>query len=331
MKYTRPIHKVLVIRFSSIGDIVLCSPVFRTLKTQKNVEVHWLTKSNFAFINEHNPFIDKIHTYSGDFKSTLAQLKSENFDLVIDLHKNLRSLRFRMSLGCPNFSFDKINFEKWVLVNFQIDLIKEPRHLVDRYFASLQKIGITNDGRGLDYFYGSETQNPIPVQKYIVYGIGGTYPTKKMPASEIIKHFANLPYPLVLLGGKTEVEAGEEISSALGDRCLNFVNQCNLHTSAKIIEEAVFLISHDTATMHIGAALNQKILSVWGATAPPLGMTPYLPTHLLDQTIALEHPNLSCHPCSKLGHQKCPKGHFKCLTDLSPDHVQPLIEKMLEK
>ena len=108
MKYTRPIHKVLVIRFSSIGDIVLCSPVFRTLKTQKNVEVHWLTKSNFAFINEHNPFIDKIHTYSGDFKSTLAQLKSENFDLVIDLHKNLRSLRFRKSLGCPNFSFDKI-------------------------------------------------------------------------------------------------------------------------------------------------------------------------------------------------------------------------------
>ncbi|WP_236971019.1 glycosyltransferase family 9 protein [Membranihabitans marinus] len=325
------LKKVLVIRFSSIGDIVLCSPVFRTLKLQKNVEVHWLTKKNNAFINAHNPYIDKIHCYDNNYKTILKGLQSEKFDLVIDLHKNLRSFRFRSQLKCPSFDFNKINIQKYILVNFQIDLIGEPRHLVDRYFKSLERIGIVNDEQGLDYFYGEETKNPITTYPYIVYGIGGTYNTKKMPTDEIIRHFGNLPYPLVLLGGKTEEAAAAEIESALGDKVINMVNQCNLHTSAKIIEEGQFLISHDTATMHIGAALNQKILSVWGATAPPLGMTPYLPPQLLHQTIALDHSSLKCHPCSKLGGDQCPKGHFKCLRDLPSEMVNPLIEEMLKK
>src|SRR5665811_97770 len=110
--------KILVIRFSSIGDIVLSSPVFRLLKLQLNAEVHWLTKSSYSFVNEHNPYIDKVHQYQDNFSEVSEKLKNENFDVIVDLHKNLRSWRFKRILGKPSLTFDKRNLEKWILVNF---------------------------------------------------------------------------------------------------------------------------------------------------------------------------------------------------------------------
>ena len=204
--------------------------------------------------------------------------------------------------------------------------MKDPVHLVNRYFQALAPLGVINDGRGLDYFYGENTLNPITEKPYIAYGIGGTYPTKKMPATEIIRHFNSLPFPLVLLGGKTEENDAAFIKQALQDRCINMVNRCDLHTTGKILEEAAYVISHDTATMHMAAAFRKRILSIWGATAPGLGMTPYLPKQFSAYSVLLEKEGLRCHPCSKLGHAKCPKGHFKCMTALEPERVQRTIE-----
>lgn len=326
-----PIHpkKVLVIRFSSIGDIVLCSPVFRLIKEQLQSEVHWLTKTNYSFINEHNPYIDKTHLYQKNFSSLTDQLNNENFDLVIDLHKNLRSWRFKQALKKPSLTFDKRNIEKWILVNLHRDWMREPRHLVDRYLNAIAPLGITDDGQGLDYFYGPATKNPVPFKNYIAYGIGGTYRTKKMPADQIVRHFSNLPLPLVLLGGKSETDASEYIQKHLGKHCVNMVNQCDLHTTGRILDDAKFVISHDTATMHMAAAFRKKILSVWGATAPELGMTPYLPKQFKENSVLLEKEDLPCHPCSKLGNAQCPKGHFKCLTDLKDEHVKIKINELL--
>lgn len=321
--------RILVIRFSSIGDIILCSPVFRLLKKELKAEVHWLTKSSFSFVNEHNPYIDQIHKFNDNFEEVVEELKLEDFDLIVDLHKNLRSWRFKRSLGITSLTFDKRNLEKWILVNFQRDYMKEPRHLVDRYLESLSSLGIKDDGEGLDYFYVPNTLNPLSVGPYIAYGIGGTYTTKKMPAEHIIRHFGELPLTLVLLGGKTEEKAAEIIKSQLGERCINMVNQCDLHTTAKILEDASYVISHDTATMHIAAAFRKKILSVWGATSPGLGMHPYLPKQFKRHSVILEKENLSCHPCSKLGNDKCPKGHFKCLTALDQEKVIQKINELL--
>ena len=323
--------KILVIRFSSIGDIILCSPVFRVLKKQLKAEIHWLTKSSYSFVNEHNPYIDHIHTIKDNIGKTLQRLKSEDYDLVVDLHKNLRSWRFKRSLGIPALTFDKRNLEKWILVNFHLNWMKEPGHLVDRYFEALQPLGIINDGEGLDYFYGPDIDNPVKIGPYIAYGIGGTYNTKKMPAEHIIRHFGELPLPLVLLGSKTEENAAEIIKSHMGDRCINMVNRCDLHTTGKILDDASYVISHDTATMHIAAAFRKRILSVWGATAPELGMYPYLPKKFEKHSVILEKENLSCHPCSKLGNDKCPKGHFKCLTALDQEKVIKKINELLQE
>ena len=132
--------KILIVRFSSIGDIVLTSPVIRCLKQQlKDVEIHYLTKENFKSVVELNPNIDKLHTFKKDLKPVLNQLKKEKFDYVIDLHKNIRSFRVKLALGCKSYSFKKLNFEKWLLVNFKINHLHK-KHIVERYLEKVENL-----------------------------------------------------------------------------------------------------------------------------------------------------------------------------------------------
>ena len=147
------LKKILIIRFSSIGDIVLTTPVIRCAKAQlKGTEIHYVTKETFKSILAHNPNIDKLHTFKEDISEVYDQLKAENFDIVIDLHKNLRSLRLKQKLGVKSYSFNKINLQKFVAVNFkQINKLPD-QHIVERYFDAIAPIGVTNDGKGLDHF-----------------------------------------------------------------------------------------------------------------------------------------------------------------------------------
>jgi ADP-heptose:LPS heptosyltransferase len=119
--------KILIIRFSSIGDIVLTTPVIRCLKQQLNAEIHYLTKPNFASILNSNPYIDKLHVLDKSLIAKAKELQPEKYDYVIDLHNNLRTLIFKTTLGVTAYAFPKLNFEKWLLVNFKINKIIPPR------------------------------------------------------------------------------------------------------------------------------------------------------------------------------------------------------------
>ena len=106
--------KILVVRFSSIGDIVLTTPVVRILKTHKNAKVHFLTKREYSSIMENNPYIDKIHLINNSVDEVKDQLFSEKFDYIIDLHNNLRSQLLRI-LKVPIKKYSKSNFKKFIL------------------------------------------------------------------------------------------------------------------------------------------------------------------------------------------------------------------------
>ena len=144
--------KILIIRFSSIGDIVLTTPVIRCIKQQlPNVEIHYLTKRNFKSILSSNPNIDKLHLLEETLSATISSLKAEKFDLIIDLHHNLRTLIIKIKLGVKSSSFDKLNWQKWLLVNLKINRMPDV-HLVDRYFATVRFLGVKNDEKALDYY-----------------------------------------------------------------------------------------------------------------------------------------------------------------------------------
>ena len=322
--------KFLVIRFSSIGDIVLTTPVVRGLKQQvENSEIHFVTKKKHLSIVISNPYIDKIHLLEENINELLDRLESEQFDYIVDLHQNFRSNRIKGRLKIPSFTFEKLNFQKFVLIQLKINRLPD-KHIVDRYMETVSVFDVKNDGEGLDFFIPEKEQfdnSQLPKlfqTGFMVFVIGGTYFTKKLPVSKIIEICNSIDFPVILLGGKNEIGAAREIDSENGENVLNLVGKLSLNESASLVRDARVVLTNDTGLMHIAAAFKKKILSFWGNTVPEFGMYPYLPH---PDSIIVEVKELKCRPCAKLGYDKCPKKHFNCMNLIPVEEVVRLIEK----
>ena len=305
--------KILVVRFSSIGDIVLTTPVVRMLKKQLNAQVHYLTKSSYVSLLKNNPYIDSVYQIENSITEVIADLKKEKYHYVIDLHSNLRTQILKFRLGMPAKSFNKLNMEKFMLTNFKLD--KMPKiHIVDRYLETVKHLGVKNDNQGLDFFLSANDKLDISIfpKNYIVFVIGGQHATKILPNEKIISIIKKVNKPVLLIGGPEDAYRGEDIAKA----CSKVVNTCGKYSilhSASLVQQATMVITHDTGMMHIAAAFNKKIYSVWGNTVPEFGMYPYLES---EQSKRIEVKGLNCRPCSKIGYDKCPKGHFKCMQEI---------------
>lgn len=304
--------KVLVVRFSSIGDIVLTTPVIRGLKnTYPEGEVHFVTKKAYTGLLDDNPYVDKIWSLEDDFNALLNDLKKEQFDVLVDLHNNLRTKRLKIGLGIKSYRLNKLNFRKWLLVNLKINRMPD-KHIVDRYMDVVKPLNVQPDNRGLDYLLMGLIKLPEGIAlpgDYICMAIGGQHETKKMPVDKIIALCRKINRTIVLIGGPEDAPAGEKIASEVG-WVRNLCGKLSIRQSALVMRDSAWVISHDTGMMHIAAALGKKVASVWGNTVPAFGMYPYKP-HPDSKIFEVE--GLSCRPCSKIGHEKCPKGHFKCM------------------
>ncbi len=179
-----------------------------------------------------------------------------------------------------SFSFQKINFQKWLLTALKINVLTK-QHIVDRYLAALQPLQVTNDGKGLDYFIpeNEEVQpEQIPLSHcagYIAIVIGATYNTKKLPLHKLKELCNRIDYPIVLLGGKEDEENGDEIARINEIKIFNACGKFSLNESADLVRKSKLVITHDTGLMHIAAAFQKPIISVWGNTVPQFGMWPY--------------------------------------------------------
>lgn len=321
--------KILIIRFSSIGDIVLTTPVVRCLHQQSGAEIHYLTKRAYLPLLEANPYLDKIFTIEKNVSEVLPDLRQEGYDCIVDLHVNLRSWQVRLALRKRAFTFNKLNFEKWLLVNFKVDTLPKV-HIVDRYLSAVAPLGVQNDGRGLDYFFpenfnpNDELFNTNHESPYIAFAIGAAHATKRLPFEKIVEICRKAKQPIVLLGGPSEFADGEKIAAESGPHVTNTCGKLSLHESAAVIRSAAKVITHDTGMMHIAAALGKEILSIWGSTVPAFGMAPYFGSGGgMDKRF--EVAGLRCRPCSKIGFGKCPKGHFKCMTE---QRTNPIVESI---
>ncbi|QSE95950.1 glycosyltransferase family 9 protein [Fulvivirga lutea] len=336
------LNKILIIRFSSIGDIVLTTPVIRNLKTQlPDAEIHYLTKKSYEGIIKHNPYIDKYHLLHDSLNETIKSLKNEKYDLIIDLHKNLRTLIIKKRLGVKSYSFDKLNRAKWLMVNLKINQLPN-KHIVERYMETLAPINISMDTLGLDYFIPEKDEVPtdwLPEthrKEYVAYAIGAQHGTKRLPLKRMIELCDKINKPIILLGGKEDTAVGESIVkfftkskvsepfeeglTELNKKSIiyNACGKYNLNQSASIIKQAKYVFTHDTGLMHIAAAFKKEIFSIWGNTIPSFGMYPYRTKFTI-----LENNKIDCRPCSKIGYEKCPKGHFKCMNNIVFDFYLP--------
>ena len=335
--------KVLILRFSSIGDIVLTTPVVRALKAQlPDVRIHYATKPAFAPLLESNPHVDQVHTLERSLPALIRQLRAERFDYLIDLHHNLRTAVIKLALrGVASRSFAKLNWQKYLLVRAKVNRLPNV-HVVERYLATVAPLGVYDDGGGLDYFipYKDEVERnwlpPTHRKEYVVYALGGKHATKRLPLPRMIELCDKINKPIVLLGGPEDRADGEEIvrfferhaGSApyeeglrqLGKKSLiyNACGQYNLNQSASVVKGARAVFAHDTGLMHIAAAFGRQIYSIWGSTTPQFGMYPYR-----TRFVVFENNRLKCRPCSKIGYSRCPLGHFKCMNELVFDFYLP--------
>lgn len=298
--------KYLIIRFSSIGDIVLTTPVIRCLKEQTGGEVHMLSKAQFKQILEPNPHLDKLHLIDKEVDEIIPELKKEAFDEVIDLHNNLRSLRVKKALGIKSSSFPKHNVQKWLLVNLKLNLLPDV-HIVDRYMQTVAHLGVKNDGKGLDYFLRPDDE--LSLEKvlpkrfsngYVAFVIGGQHEGKMCSMKKITAICKAIKKPVLLLGGPEDAEKGDAISREAGQDVFNAAGKFNLGQSAFLVKQADVVITHDTGLMHVAAAFKKKVISLWGGTVPELGMYPYLPGEG-SKILEVKHV---MRPSSKLGTRK---------------------------
>lgn len=310
--------KVLIIRFSSIGDIVLTSPVLRCLKAQvPGVELHYATKAAFADLLRFSPHVDRVHELGDDLGAFARKLKAEGFSVVVDLHHNLRSAKVKRTLGVPAYSVDKHNVRKWLLVNFKRNGAAVP-HIVTRYLDTVAPLGVHDDGLGLELHIPAERTVPLEdlpaphQQGYAVLAIGAAHATKRLPLHRLQELAGMVEGPLVLTGGPEDRDAGRSLASRIGGRVFDATGRYDLLGSASLIRGARVVIAHDSGAMHMACAFQRPVVSVWGSTVPAFGMGPYMPAHP-ERTMAAEVQGLSCRPCSKIGHDRCPKGHFHCM------------------
>lgn len=311
--------KILIIRFSSIGDIVWTTPVIRCIKQQlPNCELHFCTKAQFRFLVESNPYIDKIHYLQHLLSPLINELKDEDFDYVIDLHKKLRSFAIRLALRKPTYSYKKLTLQRFLLTKFQINLMPKGVHVVDRYMKAVEPLGVKNDRKGLDYFIKPEDEvriDTLPAgftNGYAAFVIGASKFTKKLPLHKMKELCLKIKRPVVLIGGKEDIKTATELIHSLNNQALvyNACGKYNISQSASLVKQASVVYGHDTGLTHIAAAFGKKIYSIWGGTSP-IGFEPYLADNVI-----IENNNLSCRPCSKAGLKACPKWHFKCMNDL---------------
>jgi ADP-heptose:LPS heptosyltransferase len=313
------INKILIIRFSSIGDVVLTTPVIRCLKQQMGAEIHYLIKPTFAHIIHENPYVDKIIKLKESLTDTISQLATEDYDLIIDLQKNVRSYRIAIALRVRTIRFDKLNIRKWLSVKFKWNLLPDKKHLVDRYFDALEPLGIKDDGIGLDYFIMPEdefdAQELIKGIKYQVLVLGATYFTKRIPKEKCIDIISSYPGHTLLSGGQDVADLAKELSLMFPEKVIDYCGKVGLGISAGFIKHSSKVMTGDTGLMHIAAALQKEVIVLWGNTMPQFGMSPYYGYKNKEKHINLEVSGLSCRPCSKLGFDRCPQGHFKCMMD----------------
>ncbi len=310
--------KFLIIRFSSIGDIILTTPVIRCLKKQvPDAEVHMVTRHTYSSILEANPYIDKLHVLTDSLEETIEVLKGEAFDYIIDLHHNIRTLKVKRALGVKSFSFNKLNIQKWVYTNFKVNMLP-PVHIVERSLDTVKSFGVKNDGEGLDYFIPVKdtielTDLPLPHRvAYVGVVIGAALSTKKLPLNKLQELCRQLDFPIVLLGGPEDKINGDAIATLDPEKIYNACGKFNINESAGLVKKAKLIITHDTGLMHVAAAFRKPIISIWGNTVPAFGMEPYYGNYNI-LNLKFEVNGLSCRPCSKIGYKKCPRGHFKCM------------------
>jgi ADP-heptose:LPS heptosyltransferase len=330
--------KLLIIRFSSIGDIVLTTPVIRAArKSFPDAEIFFLTKPAYAELVRFNPHLTQVLTLASDAAETKRQLKAIGFTAVLDLQNNAHSAWLRRGLARHVAVYRKNNFKKFLLVRFKLNLLRNASSVPEKYLAAAAKLGIADDALGCEVFTGSDAVSvidkiiqPVSNVKRLAVCAGAKHFTKRYPpekfASVLDKVLARKNVEVYLLGGQEDADSANQISELIQNPTAvkNFVGMLSLLETAEILRRMDVVLTNDTGLMHMASAFGKKIVALFGSSVTEFGFAPFRTPYII-----LQVNGLACRPCSHIGRASCPEGHFKCMLEISETEVASQVMKNL--
>lgn len=323
------LNKVLIIRLSSFGDVLLTTPLIRAIKEKyKNAEIDFIVRKQYYDLLYQNHAVNRIFVYENDKKKTAAlraSLFDNKYDFVIDLQNNLRSRLLLRKMRLVIVRFNKHSIKKFLLVKFKINLLKNLPPIPERYIQSVP--GLTPDKEGLE-FNTDIIHSDLLLNKSNLIGLcPGSRHFTKMWGKEKFIALGNIltksGFTCVLFGGKDDKEICFNISSLIAGS-INLCNDNNVSQIAADMKMCKAIVCNDSGLMHLASAVKVPVAVILGSTVKEFGFTPYI-----NKNIIIENNSLSCRPCSHIGKDYCPQKHFKCMNDISPEFVFENITKLL--
>jgi lipopolysaccharide heptosyltransferase II len=335
-------NKTLVIRFSSIGDIVLSSPLIRVLRAQfPSSQIDFVVRKEYAELVRYNPHLNIIYEYDVQtglrgLRQLKKRIRSEKYDLVVDIHNSLRSRYLRSCIGANNVGVvDKRIFARTMLVKFKKNIYKAVVPVAERYIEPVKSSGIENDAQGLEIFIPDETMFKVSgkmsslklhtYKKVIGFCPSAKHVTKRWPEERFIETgirlVNDLKAKILIFGGKNDSILCSSIANAINknsesESAVEFSRQFSLLETSAAMQFCDVVLSNDSGLMHIAAAMKRKIVALFGSTVEEFGFYP-----IGTESIILERKKLKCRPCSHIGRDSCPKGHFRCMKEIQVDEV----------
>lgn len=326
--------KVLFIRFSSIGDIILTTPVIKELKNKyPNAEIDFLTFAHFKDAITGNKNINKIiefekNKYKSIFgikKFVLEKLKNENYDIIIDLHSKMRSKLVSFFLKKKIYRYNKRSLWKSIFVKLGLIKYTPDDTIVKRYFTAVKKLDVFYNGENIEFYYNEkDTAKVKKYENYVVLAPGASKETKKWPKeyfAEIAK-MINEKYKknILLVGSKKEYDELQYIKDNSGEFCINLAGELTLKESGALMAKSFFTLTNDSGPFHISRGVKAKTYVIFGATSPFM--------FDFEGNSILIYGYEKCSPCSLHGDKICPKNHFNCMKKLTPDKVFEIVSTM---
>ena len=323
------IKKILVIRLSSLGDILLTTPVLRALKKKfPESEIDFLTRESYADAINFNQNLNDVLLYENyeNIKELINVLQNKNYNFVVDLQNNFRSREVTSSLDIKRYKYKKSNIKKFLLVNLKINLLKNYKTIPEKYVEAIPDLHL--DKNGLELFIPQNINSYIEGSNFIGFCPGSRHYTKMWLEEYFVELGNKLSaegYNVVLFGGESDIEVCNRISNKI-------LGSVNLSNKNKLLQTAVdmkmckLILCNDSGLMHTATAVGVPVVAMFGSTVKEFGFSPYNSNSLI-----IENNSLSCRPCSHIGRDKCPKKHFRCMRELTPTIVNKQLINYLRK
>ena len=330
------IRKILVVRLSSIGDIILTTPLLRSLKTTcPESRTTFLIKKQYEELLSHSPYVDELITFDktggfAELRKIKKYLKSQRFDVFLDIHKNWRSRYLRICLHANRITtYPKLLLQRTLLIWFRINLYSRITPVYQRYFKSARHLGVTYDNQGTAIHFPSEKADEVRKllssagynfdTPLVVICPSATYFNKRWKQEGFIETAKYLIRDrsvfVVAHGGKEDIELCTLIASSIGNRAVSMAGKLSLSGSAALLKFSSLVIANDSGLLHLAQSQQKPVVGIYGATTRELGYFP------IEGNSTVIETDLTCRPCTHNGLNHCPKKHFRCMNDIPSERV----------